>query len=125
MLAIFMHSRFVLCKRLGNTVAAFGWAAGGVALARIRIWVSINLGLGIPALLATLVRWTACVGPRRSRTCGRRQERVQQPHRIDYGPTTVSDVRPLGDALLTFGALGTTCSGAELSAELPLDRCGL
>jgi uncharacterized membrane protein len=59
MVAIFMHVRFVLYKRLGRAVAASEWTAGGAALAKIGRWVSINLGLGILVLLVTLVRWTA------------------------------------------------------------------
>jgi uncharacterized membrane protein len=58
MVAIFMHIRFVLFKRLSQTVAAPEWAAGGVALAQIRTWVSINLGLGVLVLIVTLMRWT-------------------------------------------------------------------
>lgn len=58
MLAIFMHIRFALFRRLGRAVAASEWAAGGAALARIRTWVSINLGLGVLVLLVTLMRWT-------------------------------------------------------------------
>ena len=59
MVAIFMHIRFVLYKRLGRAVAASEWPAGGAALAQIRQWVSINLGLGIVVLIVTLMRWTA------------------------------------------------------------------
>ena len=59
MVAIFMHIRFTLYKRLGRAVAASAWPAGGAALAQIRQWVSINLGLGIVVLLVTLMRWTA------------------------------------------------------------------
>lgn len=59
MVAIFMHIRFVLYQRLGRAVAASEWPAGGAALAQIRQWVSINLGLGIVVLLVTLMRWTA------------------------------------------------------------------
>lgn len=59
MVAIFMHIRFVLYKKLGGAVAASEWAAGGAALARIRRWVAINLGLGVLVLLATLMPWTA------------------------------------------------------------------
>jgi uncharacterized membrane protein len=59
MVAIFMHIRFVLYKKLGRAVAAAEWATGGAALARIRTWVSVNLGLGIVVLLVTLMRWTA------------------------------------------------------------------
>lgn len=58
MVAIFMHIRFVLFKRLGRAVAASEWAAGGAVLAQIRTWVSINLGLGVLVLLVTLMRWT-------------------------------------------------------------------
>ena len=58
MVAIFMHIRFALFKRLGRAVAMSEWAAGGAALARIRTWVSINLGLGVLVLLVTLMRWT-------------------------------------------------------------------
>jgi len=59
MVAIFMHIRFVLYKRFGRAVAAAEWTAGGAALAQIRNWVSINLGLGVLVLLVTLLRWTA------------------------------------------------------------------
>jgi uncharacterized membrane protein len=59
MVAIFMHIRFALYKRLGRAIAASEWAAGGAALAQIRLWVSLNLGLGILVLLVTLLRWTA------------------------------------------------------------------
>jgi uncharacterized membrane protein len=58
MVAIFMHIRFALFKRLGRAVAASEWAAGGAALAQIRRWVLINLGLGVLVLLVTLMRWT-------------------------------------------------------------------
>ena len=58
MVAIFMHIRFALFKRLGRAVAASDWNAGGVALAQIRRWVSINLGLGMLVVLVTLLRWT-------------------------------------------------------------------
>ena len=59
MVAIFMHIRFALFKRLGRAVAASEWAAGGAVLAQIRKWVSINLGLGVVVLLAALMRWAA------------------------------------------------------------------
>ncbi len=58
MVAIFMHIRFVLFKRLSQAVTASEWAGGGAALAQIRTWVSINLGLGVLVLLVTLMRWT-------------------------------------------------------------------
>ena len=56
MVAIFMHIRFVLYKRLDRAVAASEWGAGGAALAQIRHWVSINLGIGVLVLLVTLLR---------------------------------------------------------------------
>lgn len=59
MVAIFMHIRFVLHKRLGVAVSASKWNAGGAALGQIRSWVSLNLGLGVLVLLVTLMRWKA------------------------------------------------------------------
>lgn len=53
--AIFMHIRVVLYKRLSLAVAAFDWVAGGAALAQTRNWVAINLGLGVLELLVTLL----------------------------------------------------------------------
>ena len=57
MVTIFMHLRFVLYRRFGRAVAASEWTAGGAALAQIRRWVAINLGLGVLVLLATLMPW--------------------------------------------------------------------
>jgi uncharacterized membrane protein len=56
MVAIFMHIRFALYKRLDRAVAASEWVAGGKALAQLSKWVSINLGLGVLVLLVTLLR---------------------------------------------------------------------
>jgi len=56
MVAIFMHVRFALFKRLTNAEDASDWPAGGVALAQIRRWVAVNLGLGLVILLVTLLR---------------------------------------------------------------------
>ena len=58
MVAIFMHIRFALYKRLGRAVAASDVAAGGAALAQIRTWVSVNLGMGILIVVVTLMQWT-------------------------------------------------------------------
>jgi uncharacterized membrane protein len=58
MVAIFMHIRFALYKRLSRAVAASDWPAGGVALGQIRLWVSVNMALGLVVLLFTLMRWT-------------------------------------------------------------------
>lgn len=56
MVAIFMHIRFVLYKRLSRAVAASDWVAGGATLAQTRNWVAVNLGLGVLVLLVTLLR---------------------------------------------------------------------
>ena len=58
MVAIFMHIRFVLFKRLGQAVAASEWSVGAAAMAQIRRWVAFNLGTGILVLLVSLMRWT-------------------------------------------------------------------
>lgn len=57
MVAIFMYIRFVSFRRLGRAVTMSQWAAGGDALARIRTWVRIKLGLGVLVLLVVLMRW--------------------------------------------------------------------
>jgi len=59
MVAIFMHIRFALYKRLSRAVAASEWSAGQSALADIRRWVAVNLGLGVLVLVVTLMRWSA------------------------------------------------------------------
>ncbi len=59
MVAVFLHIRFALYKRLGRAVAASDVAAGGAAMAQIRRWVSINLGLGVVVVVVTLMRGTA------------------------------------------------------------------
>ena len=55
LVAISMHIRFALSKKLGRAVAVPEWAAGGAALAKTVTWVSINLGLGILVMLFTLL----------------------------------------------------------------------
>jgi len=55
MVAIFMHIRFALYKQLNAAVAASDWGAGGNALAQIRRWVSVNLGLGVLIIAVTLL----------------------------------------------------------------------
>jgi len=55
MMAIFGHIRFALFKRLGKAVAASDWPAGGAALASIRTWVGINLGIGVVIIVLTLL----------------------------------------------------------------------
>ena len=56
MVAIFMHIRFALFKRLVRAVAAAEWPAGGAAMAQIRTWVSVNLALGVGVMLVALLR---------------------------------------------------------------------
>ncbi len=56
MVAIFMHIRFALYKRLGRAVAAADGPAGAAALAQVRTWVSVNLGLGVLVVVVTLLR---------------------------------------------------------------------
>jgi uncharacterized membrane protein len=51
MVAIFMHIRFALYKRLDRRVNAADWAAAGAALDQIRKWVFVNLLLGVAILL--------------------------------------------------------------------------
>lgn len=54
MMLIFGHIRFALYKRLSRAVTAAAWPAGGAALASIRLWVSINLSLGVVIVAITL-----------------------------------------------------------------------
>jgi uncharacterized membrane protein len=56
MVAIFLHIRFALYRRLDRAVEGQQWAAAGEALARIRAWVALNLGLGTAVLVVTLMR---------------------------------------------------------------------
>lgn len=55
MVAIFLFIRFALYPRLARAVAAADWPAGGAAMAQIRQWVALNLGLGVVILLVTLL----------------------------------------------------------------------
>jgi uncharacterized membrane protein len=53
MMLIFAHIRFALFKRLSMALQTMDWDAGSVALASIRTWVAVNLGLGV--LIVVLV----------------------------------------------------------------------
>ena len=55
MMLIFGHIRFVLYKRLSQAVTAAAWPAGAAALASIRTWVMVNLGLGVVIVVVTLL----------------------------------------------------------------------
>lgn len=59
MVGVFMHIRFALYRRLGVAVAASDTSAAGAALAKIRQWVSLNMGLGVIIVVVTLMRWPA------------------------------------------------------------------
>ena len=51
MMAIFGHLQGALYKRLVRAVAASDWPAGGAAMEQIRVWVSVNLALGVLIVL--------------------------------------------------------------------------
>lgn len=55
MVAIFMHIRFALFKRLRDAVQFATWDKAGAALGSIRTWVSVNLGLGILIVVVALL----------------------------------------------------------------------
>lgn len=55
MIAIFGHIRFALFKRLTRAVGASDWAAGAAAMAKIRLWVNVNMALGVATVAAALL----------------------------------------------------------------------
>jgi uncharacterized membrane protein len=55
MMAIFGHIRFVLYKRLQRAVESSDWPAGGVALESIRLWVLVNLVIGLVIILVLML----------------------------------------------------------------------
>jgi uncharacterized membrane protein len=55
MVGIFGHIRFALYKRLSRAVANSDWAAGGAAMASIRVWVAVNLSIGVAIVVVTMV----------------------------------------------------------------------
>ena len=55
MVLIFGHIRFALYKRLSRAVTAAAWPAGAEALASIRVWVTINLVIGVVIVAVTLL----------------------------------------------------------------------
>jgi uncharacterized membrane protein len=55
MVLIFGHIRFALYKKLDRAVTAADWIAGGAALASIKLWVAINIALGISIVGITLL----------------------------------------------------------------------
>jgi uncharacterized membrane protein len=56
MYLVFMHIRFALFKRLQRAVAASDWAAGGAALEKIRVWVTVNLVLGVAIIVGIYLK---------------------------------------------------------------------
>src|SRR5690606_3172952 len=55
MVAIFGHIRFALFKRFTRAVLASDWALAGQALASIRLWVLINLVIGVLVIAVALL----------------------------------------------------------------------
>lgn len=55
MMAIFGHIRFALFKRLDRAVQATDWSAGAAALGSIRLWVGVNLAIGVSIIASTLL----------------------------------------------------------------------
>lgn len=55
MMLIFGHIRFVLYKRLGRALQDAAWLKGAAALAQIRLWVMVNLVLGVVIVLVTVL----------------------------------------------------------------------
>ena len=55
MVLIFGYIRFSLYKRLSRAVQAVDWPAGAAALAQIRVWVVVNLFLGVLIVLVTML----------------------------------------------------------------------
>ena len=52
MVAIFMHIRFALYKRLRDAVQFASWDKAAPALAKIQKWVAVNLGLGLAIIVS-------------------------------------------------------------------------
>jgi uncharacterized membrane protein len=52
MYLIFMHIRFALFKRLQRAVAANDWPSSGAALEKIRVWVAVNLAIGVIVIVS-------------------------------------------------------------------------
>ncbi len=55
MMAIYGHIRFVLYKRLQRALASSAWSAGGAALGSIRLWVLVNLLLGLVIIVVLML----------------------------------------------------------------------
>jgi uncharacterized membrane protein len=55
MVIVFAYIRFVLYVGLGRVVTAADWPTGALVLAKIRMWVLVNLVLGVVIVLVTLM----------------------------------------------------------------------
>lgn len=55
MIAIFGHIRFALFKRMSRGVQASDWPAAGAAMASIRLWVLVNLVIGVLVIAIALL----------------------------------------------------------------------
>jgi len=55
MIAIFGHIRFALFKRMSRGVQAGDWPAAGAAMASIRLWVLVNLVIGVLVIAIALL----------------------------------------------------------------------
>lgn len=55
MTAVFLWVRLALYPALARAVAAADWAAGGTALARVRVAVAFNLALGVVTTAVAIV----------------------------------------------------------------------
>lgn len=52
---IFGHIRFALYKRLSRAVHATEWPVAGAALAKLRLWVTINMVIGLLTVVVAFV----------------------------------------------------------------------
>ncbi len=55
MVGIFMHIRFALYRKLGDAVKFSVWDKAGQALGKIRLWVSVNLALGLLLVVVVML----------------------------------------------------------------------
>lgn len=55
MVLIFAYIRWVPFRRLARAVALSDWPAGGAALQRLRLWVAVNLTIGLFIAVFTLM----------------------------------------------------------------------
>ena len=55
MIAIFGHIRFALFKRMSRGVQAGDWPAAGAAMASFRLWVLVNLVIGVLVIAIALL----------------------------------------------------------------------